>query len=155
MYPIALFVLQWLHVVFAILWFGSVLYTNIVLFPGLKTLGAEDEAAVLALLRTGRGYHTTLVMSIGTVSLGILRGIVGGALQSLDTAYAVTYLAALAIGLAMVGWLLFNPFRRRLQSLRPGPEADLLARQQQLFGKVYLAGFPVIFTLMIAMRFGY
>jgi uncharacterized membrane protein len=155
MYPIALFFLQWLHVVFAILWFGSVLFTNIVLFPGLKTLAPRDEAAVLALLRTGRGYRTALVMSIGTVSLGILRGVVGGVLQSLDTAYGVTYLAALVIGLAMVGWLLFNPFRLRLQSMQPSPEADLLARRQQLFSNVYLAGFPVIFTLMIAMRFGY
>jgi uncharacterized membrane protein len=152
---LALFALHWLHVVFAILWFGSVLFTNLVLFPGLRTLSRDEGAAVLALLRTRKAYHMTLTMSIGTVSLGIIRGIAGGVLQVLDTAYGLTYLAALVIGLAMVGWLLFNPFQRRLQNMPPGPVADRVARREQLFSKVYLAGFPVIFTLMVAMRFGY
>jgi putative copper export protein len=128
--------LQWLHVLCAVLWFGSILFSNLVLFPELRRLRPDQESAVLHRLRSGRGRRITLAMASGTVGLGIIRGITGGVLSSLDTPYGMTFLAAAVIGLAMVLYLFAQP-------------------RQRLVGWAYLAGFPLIFTLMIAMRFGY
>jgi hypothetical protein len=76
-------------------------------------------------------------LATGTVGLGILRGVVIGVHERLDTAYGLTYLAALVIGLAMLVWLLV-PWLK-----------------QPIFGKLYVAGFPLMFSLMVAMRFGW
>jgi len=56
--------------------------------------------------------------------------------SQLDTAYGITYLAALVIGVFMLV-INFSP-------LFP----------QDIWRKVYIAGFPVMFTLMVLMRFG-
>jgi hypothetical protein len=50
----------------------------------------------------------------------------------------MTYLAALVIGVLMVSYVTI------------GWPPD-----RPLYQKLYIAGFPVMFTLMVAMRFGY
>jgi uncharacterized membrane protein len=130
-------VLQWLHVLCAIFWFGSTLYANVVLWPAMRTLPSEHEAALLTTMRTGLGRKTTLVVAFGTVGLGILRGIAGGVLGRLDSLYGVTFLAAALLGVTMVAWVVTRGFGR--------PNLSWL----------FLPSFFVMFSLMIAMRFGY
>lgn len=152
---LALAALQWLHVLFAVLWFGSILFTNLIVFPELHRLPPEHETAVRTRLSSGVGRRNTLIMSSGTVGLGIIRGLTGGVLGSLATPYGITFVIAAVIGISMVAWLMFNPYRIRLQHLPSGPEREMALHRQKLISRMYLAGFPVIFTLMIAMRFGY
>jgi uncharacterized membrane protein len=129
--------LQWLHVLCAIFWFGSALYANLVLWPTLRRLPGQQEDAILTSLRSGRGRTATLIVAFGTVGLGILRGIAGGVLVRLDTWYGVTFIAAAIVGIAMVAWVVTRGFGR--------PNLSWL----------FLPAFFLMFCFMVAMRFGY
>jgi hypothetical protein len=129
--------LQFLHVFFAIMWFGSQYYTMLVLIPEIRKLPKEHGDALLANMRSGPARTVTLVTATGTIVFGILRGLVGGALSDPTSAYGLTYLASLVIGLAMLAWVWTRGFFGRGRSW------------------MYNASFAVMFVLMIAMRFGY
>jgi hypothetical protein len=60
-----------------------------------------------------------------------------GAFSRLDTAYGVTYLISLVIGVVMVVYL-FAP----------------LPWRHPVMPTLYVWAFPVMFTLMVLMRFG-
>ena len=132
-----LIAVHWLHVSFGVFWLGSILFGRGVLFPALRTLPESTESAVRDALVAGRSRQITTVVAIGTVTLGLIRGFLDGVFQRLLTPYGVTYLAAAVIGTAMVVWLL-SPWLKT-----------------PLFSRLYVAGFGVMFTLMVAMRFGY
>ncbi|HEX9270091.1 MAG TPA: hypothetical protein VF998_09620 [Candidatus Limnocylindria bacterium] len=129
--------IQWLHVLFAVFWFGSQMYATAVLWPEMRKLPPEHDQALLADLRRGRARRFTITVAIGTVGLGILRGIAGGVLGALETPYGITYLAAAVVGLYMVGNVVTRGYGGRAPS----------------WG--FNTGFFVLFTLMIAMRFGW
>jgi hypothetical protein len=124
-------------VLFAVFWLGSQLYLDFVLRPAMAKLPADQGAALYADLGTGRARRITVITSTGTVLLGMLRGIAGGVLGLLDTAYGLTYLAALVVGVFMVGSIWTRGYGGRVT------------------GWLWLGSFLVMFTLMIAMRFGY
>lgn len=132
----AMIVLHWAHVFCGIFWFGTILYTRIMLFPSLRTLGPEQEAKVRAAMVAGPSRRITLMLAWGTVSLGMVRGAAAGAFDQLTSAYGITYLASLLLGLAMAGFVTLD-----------WPKG-------QLPRHLYVAGFPAIFTLMVLMRFG-
>ena len=139
--PIVLAVIQWMHVFCAIWWFGSILVSRVETWPAYRIVGPEIEAKMRAAERqASRGRLYTAIQSFGTIGLGILRGVLGGALGRFDEPYGWTWLAALILGLVMLGWLWL-----------PIPDG----RYTPLGRKLYVAAFPTIFTLMIAMRFGY
>jgi uncharacterized membrane protein len=129
--------LQWLHVLFAIFWFGSQMYSDLSLRPAMSKLPPEATAPLQQALGIGTARRITVVVATGTVLLGTLRGIIGGVLGVLDTAYGLTWLAALAIGMFMVFSIWTRGFGGRIHSL------------------LWNGLFVVMFTLMIAMRFGY
>jgi hypothetical protein len=129
--------LQFLHVFFAIMWFGSQYYTLFVLMPQIRKLPKEQGDALLANLRSGPARAVTLVVATGTIVFGILRGLVGNALADPTSAYGVTYLVSLTIGLAMLAWVWTRGFFGRGRSW------------------MYNTAFAVMFVLMVAMRFGY
>jgi len=60
-----------------------------------------------------------------------------GVFTELGTAYGVTYLAALALGALMLAFNFLPWFRA------------------PIYRQLYVAGFPVMFTLMVLMRFGF
>jgi uncharacterized membrane protein len=131
-----LIALQWLHVIFAVFWFGSQMYATLVLWPEMRKLPSEHDQSLLANLRRGRARRFTITVAVGTVALGIIRGIAGGVLDRLATPYGITYLASLAIGLYMIGSILTRSYGGRAPSW------------------AFNASFGVVFTLMILMRFG-
>ena len=130
-------VLQWLHVLFGIFWFGSQMYLDSSVRPAIALLPVDGQAIMGRGLGQGMARRITVVTSTGTVLLGILRGIVGGVLDILDTAYGRTWLAALAIGVFMVLSIYTRGYGGRVKPL------------------LWNGLFVVMFTLMIAMRFGY
>ena len=131
-------IVHWLHVFFGVFWFGTILYTRLILFPSLATLPKDDERAVRQAMLSGRGKQFTMLFAYGTVILGIVRGAMTGIFARLDTAYGLTYLAALTIGVVMLIYL-FAP----------------LPFSHPLLPKLYVWAFPLMFTLMVLMRFGY
>jgi uncharacterized membrane protein len=135
--PLVVGVIHWVHVLLGIFWFGTILYTRLVLGPALRTLPTDTEAAARGAMVSGNARRYTYLFSYGTVIAGVVRGAVTGVFGQLDTLYGETYLLALALGVAM---LAFN--------FAPG-------FGHPIFRKLYVGGFPVMFTLMVLMRFGY
>ena len=122
---------------FGIFWFGSQMYLDSSIRPAIARLPAESQAIMGVALGQGMARRITVVTSTGTVLLGALRGLAGGVLDALDTAYGYTWLAALAIGTFMVASIWTRGFGGRIRPL------------------LWNGLFVVMFTLMIAMRFGY
>jgi uncharacterized membrane protein len=129
--------LQFVHVLFGIFWFGSQMYLDLTIKPAIAKLpdGVREEFS--SCLGTGLARRITVVTATGTVLLGALRGIAGGVLDVLDTAYGFTWLAAFAVGLFMVGSIWTRGFGQRVKP------------------PLWYGSFFVMFSLMIAMRFGY
>jgi uncharacterized membrane protein len=132
-----LFVVHWVHVFAGVYWIGTVLYTRTQLFPSLKGLPPEQDSAVRSVLVSGRNRTLNLAVAGLTVGLGILRGLLTRALDDPTSAYGMTFIASAVLGLAMVIFL-----------AAPGSRSSLLRQ-------LYVVAFPVIFTLMVLMRFGW
>ena len=159
---------QWLHVVTAIVWFGSVLYSDFVLIPALNTLPLPIQRTVGAAI--GRRANRVIPPVAGAVILlGIIRGTVFGPIKSLDalaTPYGITWLVSLVLAIAtfIYGVRLITPALDRLAAMpdaealnpdgTPTPALNaLVAHVKKIVGAELLL-FLVIFTCMILMRFG-
>ncbi|MGH2491344.1 MAG: hypothetical protein ACRDF9_07525 [Candidatus Limnocylindria bacterium] len=133
--PLLVGVIHWIHVFFGVFWFGTVLYTRLVLLPALRTLPDEQYQNVRRAMLSGNARRWTYTFGYGTIVFGILRGAVNGVFAQLDTPYGVTYLAALVLGVFML-------------VINLGPWSH------PLFPTLFVWSFPVMFTLMVLMRFG-
>ena len=122
---------------FGVFWFGSQIYLDLTIKPAIARLPPDAAAQMQSALGSGTARRITVVTATGTVLLGALRGLAGGALDMLDTAYGITWLAAFAIGFVMMLSIWTRGFGGRIRT------------------PVWYALFFVMFTLMIAMRFGY
>lgn len=150
-------VVQWLHVLGGIFWFGGTLFMNFVVIPGVRVMspGAQKEFGN-AVGKTGQIVRP---IAYATIVLGILRGTVWGPIKGTDTlfgtAYGITWLVALVIAVAMVGYsqVVIEPFRERIQNATPEEAQALVKRAAGVFGTELLMFFA-IFTAMILMRFG-
>ena len=129
--------LQFLHVLFGIFWFGSQMYSDLTLKVEMAKIDPAARADLERRTGSGRARHITVVAATGTVLLGILRGVAGDVLSQLDTLYGRTWLAALGVGTFMMVSIWTRGFGGRINKF--------------LWNGLFL----VIFTLMIAMRFGY
>ena len=147
--------LQWLHVLGGIFWFGSSLMTNFVLVPILAGLAPDSQRAWAAAFAKRYG---PIVGPIGglVILLGIVRGITGGVLGSLGSPYGLTWIAAIVVGVALAG-VGGGLIARTVEKLgtASGQLWDESYGRIKTFGRVELGLFAVTFTLMIAMRFGY
>lgn len=129
-------VLHWTHVLLGVFWYGSQLYLDISIRPAIKQLPPDSVAIMNRALGAGIARRVTVVTSTGTVLLGALRGIAGGVLEILGTPYGRTWLASFALGIFMVASIYTRGFGGRIRPL--------------LWNVLFL----VMFSLMIAMRFG-
>jgi uncharacterized membrane protein len=163
------FVIQWLHVLLGIFWFGASLTANLILVPALSPLPLAEQQ------RFGGAYGTVAnrvlpPVAYAVVILGVIRGTVFGPLQSVDavlgSAYGLTWLAALVVALGTQAFAqrVLAPNIGRLSELdpatavdeegRPSAELSAIIGRAKRHTIVELAGFGVIFTCMILMRFG-
>src|SRR5262245_59187271 len=97
-------ILHTIHIVFAMFWVGSLLYTEIVLWPQMRMIGRLAE--VQGPLREPSVRVIVGIPNVGTVLFGYLRGVADGVLDRLDTAYGVVFILAAVWGIAMIAWWL-------------------------------------------------
>jgi hypothetical protein len=152
-------VLQWLHVLLGIFWFGGSLYLNFMVVPVVLSLPLGQQRAVAIPL-----------VAILVILLGLLRGTVWGPVHTFaflfGTAYGVTFLTSLLVASGVELWGHFVAGRAAAQ-LNTFPLAEVMKPQSatatafdaqvqrvKLFALVELLGFFIIFTCMILMRFG-
>jgi len=167
------FGVQWLHVIFAIFWFGSTMYLDFILLPTLQKVPPASARAV------GRAILPRMAMAMriaGTavIVLGIIRGyawgprVPGGDSFDFSSQYGITWSIAilLAVAIFAIGEGVVGRTARRLygdDSLwgfatagGPPPAGFVaLAGRLRAAGIVQLALFVAIFTCMILMRFGF
>jgi len=98
---------QWLHILSGVIWFGGYILIDFALWPALLRRPAAEARATLVALQKYIGPLMALSGSL-VVLLGIVRGTALGPIRSLDalfgTAYGVTWLVALAIALFLSAW---------------------------------------------------
>lgn len=150
------FVVQWLHIIVSIFWFGSMLFTDFVLTPGLREMSpvAQREFGMNV---ASRVPSFMIPAAVASLVLGVIRGTVLGDVRSVDdlgTTYGLAWLASLIVGAAVLAWSVFvmPPAVVRLQRAEPGGASAALADVSRN-ARIQLAGFLVIFTLMIVMHY--
>jgi uncharacterized membrane protein len=160
--------IQWLHVLMGITWFGTVIVYNFVVLPVVISLPAKDRSTVMSRLAK---YTPRLLVpaSILVILLGILRGTVFGPIKSVSflfgTAYGITWMIALGFALInfvegiIVGRLAerINIIEVDAHTLEEGKMPTVLATTMQKIRRgtlISLLVFLPIFTCMILMRFG-
>ncbi|HEX9056357.1 MAG TPA: hypothetical protein VF818_02405 [Ktedonobacterales bacterium] len=155
-----LILVQWVHVLGGILWFGSTLYINLILIPAVLPLSREKQQEIAAHVSplTTRVLRPAAML---VIVLGFIRGTFLGQLHSVrdvvGTTYGVTWLVALvgAIGLQAFIEVIFDPDIRRLNMAKSDAEYDATLGRVKVLAVVELLWFCAIFTCMILMRFGY
>ena len=158
-------VVQWVHVLLGIIWFGYSLALAIFVIPALSKLPIPAQRQMgIALGERGTPIIDVLAPTIAVLGFirGTLLGPIGSVADVFTTAYGVTWLVALVAITATFLWGRFvivpTVARLNIAPLTPdgGPTPELdgaVARAKQV--TVFeLLGFLVIFTCMILMRFG-
>ena len=159
------FTVQWLHVLLAILWFGYSLSLATITIPALSKLPLIRQQEIGAQLGE-RGLRVIDVVGPTVIILGVIRGTLLGSIHDLndlvETAYGLTWLVALVVAIATFLWgrYVIVPATRTLARapLTPEgaatPELEAALARAKLVTVLELAGFMVVFTSMILMRFG-
>lgn len=129
-------VVQWLHVLGSVIWFGSYVMTALVVAPATRLLPPETAAA-LTEAALPRAKRVVMPAIVATGTGGILLGTLFGPIQSLDALFGTTFGWTFLAG-TLFGVLAFYPAKPAwLVRLRAEPIAFLGA-----------------FTAMILMHFG-
>jgi uncharacterized membrane protein len=151
-----LIALQWLHILAGIFWFGSAMTAHLIAFPAFSTFQPETRRSIIEAFAARYGRLVGLVAGL-TILLGILRGLTGGVLNVLTSPYGLTWAAAIVLGLGIAAFegLRISPTVGKLIATSDAGQIQALDDRLTSYGKIHLGGFLVIFTLMIAMRFGY
>ena len=150
------FVVQWLHVLLAITWFGYTIAMYFLVIPPLATLpeGQQRDINVRLGERSGRVMP---FIALGVLLLGIIRGTFLGQVQSFDaltSAYGITWLVALVVTIAIT----VNGARNLgpgFLALKDAPDFAAAAMKVRGFARIDLVLFAIAFSCMILMRFGY
>ena len=158
------FVVQWLHVLLGLFWFGSALYVDVILIPAISHLSLERQRELGAALGV-RGVAVFRIVAPLIILLGFVRGTVFGPIKSLDvltTAYGLTWLVALVVTIGLYRWA-FTTYERALRALTTvplapdgsaTPEVEAATDRVKRLAVLELVFFFTIFTCMILMRFG-
>ena len=149
-------VLQWLHILGGIFWFGSAMTVHIVAFPAFRRFAPETRRAIIEAFAAKYGRLVAAVAGV-TILLGVLRGLAGGVLEALGSPYGLTWLSAIVLAVAIAGFegTQISPTIGKLIAAGEPQQVEMLDKRLDGVGMVQLAGFLVLFSLMIAMHFGY
>ncbi len=166
-----LVIAHWLHVLFAITWFGGVVYRNLIILP-ILVQASNEEQRQLARRFKERADQLILPIALLVIGLGILRGTIFGQIQTVDallTPYGITWTAALVLALLIFGWDVFgvgaeveNWYSEQVDdegTPLAAPAVAVALKQSAsrilALGYIEIGGFILVFTCMILMRFGY
>jgi putative copper export protein len=150
------FGVQWLHVLLGVLWFGYNLSMAFLVAPPLNSLPDDQLREIYR--RLGQvGARVFPIVGALVVLLGIIRGTFLGPIKSVSdaftTSYGITWLVALVTTLALfyTGARYVGP---GFAALSDAPDFRAAGARLQVFTRIDLGLFFVIFTCMILMRFG-
>jgi len=158
-------VVQWLHVLLAILWFGNSLALAAVTIPAISRLPLVNQQQIGTELGE-RGLRVFDIVAPAVIILGFLRGTLFGQIRDagalFGTAYGLTFLVAFIAAIATFVWgrYMIVPATRALAAAPVNPdgtataELDAAVARAKRVSVLELVGFLVIFTCMILMRFG-
>lgn len=129
---------------------------DLIIVPALRSLPAEGRRAWL---QPFSPRYARVVGPAGgvTILLGIMRGLLGGVWATLTSPYGITFLASIFLGVAVaiIGARFIAPAAEKIAASVDPDEIEAQTRGLANWGKLEIAGFLVLFTMMIAMRFGY
>ncbi len=151
-----LIALQWMHILAGIFWFGSAMTAHIVAFPAFSKFSPETQRAIIEAFAARYGRLVGAVAGL-TILLGILRGLAGGVANVLTSPYGLTWMAAIVLAVAIAAFEggRLSPTVGKLIAAGGPEQVHTLDERLSRYGKIELGGFLVLFSLMIAMRFGY
>jgi uncharacterized membrane protein len=163
------FVIQWVHVLLGMFWFGGEMYLNFIVVPVVLKLPLGQQRDVTVPLGVRSNQILPLVATL-VILLGLLRGTVWGPIHSFTflfgTAYGLTFLVSLlaASAVELWGYFVVGKAAERLSTFplaevtKPGSAVahafDSQVQRVKLLILTQLLGFLVVFTCMILMRFG-
>ncbi len=149
------FVVQWVHVLLGITWFGYTIAMYYLVGPAIAEMPADGQRMLNA--RLGDiGERVFPIVGGLVLLLGIVRGTLLGHIQSLDaltSAYGITWVVALVatIALFVTGARLIGP---AFAQMRTATDIGAANARLRYLGRIDLALFGVVFTCMVLMRFG-
>jgi uncharacterized membrane protein len=158
-------VVQWLHVLLGIMWFGNALVLDVIVIPAINRLPIVTQREISSYIgsRATPIFHVVVPLII---VLGFIRGTVLGPIKTVElllgTAYGLTWLVALVVTVLTYLWGLFViiPALRAMERVPLKPDGSATAELEAATNRVKLVvslelvGFFIIFTCMILMRFG-
>jgi uncharacterized membrane protein len=155
--PWGQFITQWLHVFFAICWFGGVLFLLVVVGPALQS--SDPVAAGQIGEAIGRRTQRFLAPAGAlTILLGLLRVTVFGPIRSWSffdgSAYGMTAIAALVLAMVIA---IFGGITGKIGASlgnAPPPERPAMLKRITLLASLSVVGFLLALTCMILMRYG-
>jgi uncharacterized membrane protein len=167
------FAVQWLHVLFAILWFGGTMFLDFVVLPTLHRVPPASARDV------GRAMGPRIAMlmrvaAVVVIVLGIVRGVAWGPRNAAGTGfdfasqYGMTWSISILLALAIVA-ISDGVIVRTMRKLygddalwtfaatggQPTPEFSALTGRLRTVSLIQLVLFFAIFTCMVLMRFGF
>jgi uncharacterized membrane protein len=155
------YVLEWVHILLGIFWFGSALYANLILGPAMMRVSPSTRHELVSAMIGPVSFIFTRVGYL-TVTAGFIRGTVFGRVQSVDvlfgTRYGVVWLAAFGVGIFLALWshLVVVPSARQMIAMpqqATGSSTAVAVRPSPMPLVVEMLGFFVLFTLMIVLKF--
>jgi uncharacterized membrane protein len=148
-----LFALTFVHILFATLWFGGVVFLNAVVIPAAMKLAPAGQKEIGSHLGQQADRFLVPVATL-TIIFGVLRGIVAGPItgSTLASSYGITWLCALLVAVWLWWWGTFviGGIAKRINTASPAEIASLVQRIR-LFTMFELLGFAAVFTAMILM----
>ena len=161
----AVFLVQWLHVLLAILWFGNSLSLATITIPAISKLPLVRQQEIGAQLGV-QGTRVIDIVGPAVIIIGFLRGTVFGQIRDLNSligsAYGLTFLVALLVATATFLWgrFVIVPSTRVLATAPVNADGSATAELNAALERakrvtvLELIGFVIVFTCMILMRFG-
>ena len=159
------FGVQWLHMLLGILWFGYSLSLAVIIIPAINRLAITRQREIGQYLGE-RGESVIDLVGPAVIVLGFIRGTFLGQLHSVSDVFGSTYGLTWLVGLlAATATFLWGKFvivgaldaMNRLPLGADGtatPELVAATDRVKLVVVLELAGFLVVFTCMVLMRFG-
>lgn len=156
--PVALLLLQWLHILGGVIWFGSYVFLDFILWPTIWKLPASEGQRVKKTIFTRCALLYGIVGPL-VVLLGFVRGVFFGPVQSvqflLTTDYGRTWSVAFLLGICLLVWGTFW-HAHGAEPLWEGEKVSLRAVRRLKKGFLFeMCSFSVILTCMVLMHFGY
>jgi len=150
-------IVQWLHVFFAIFWFGGTLFMFAVVTPALTASSPEAAAEVGGAV----GLRTSRVLAPAgglTILFGIISATVFGPVKSVAFLWSSAY--GITIGVAFIVALVLAVEGARMgrvgTSIASAPPADRprLIHEIVAMARVSILGFIIVLTCMVLMHDG-